>query len=92
MFQVIIYLRQLEAFTEQELRLNFLQARDICIRDQLEAALSKPIGLSNFDSSTSSTTTRISGCQQAEYKAFIRAMRRIEVTRVQLFDSITQYR
>ncbi|VDL21201.1 unnamed protein product [Hymenolepis diminuta] len=85
---VVIYLRQLEAFTEQELRLNFLQARGLCIKDQLEVALAKPIGVSNFDAKSA----HISVYQQAEYKAFIGAMRRIEVTRVQLFDSITQYR
>ncbi|EUB64028.1 Conserved oligomeric Golgi complex subunit [Echinococcus granulosus] len=90
--KVVIYLRQFEAFTEQELRLNFLQARAICIKDQLEFALTKPIGLSSFDSSSATKSAHISGHQQAEYRAFIRAMRRIEVTRVQLFDSITQYR
>ncbi|KAL5107881.1 Conserved oligomeric Golgi complex subunit 8 [Taenia crassiceps] len=90
--KVVIYLRQFEAFTEQELRLNFLQARGICIKDQLEFALAKPIGLSSFDSPSATKLTHISGHQQAEYKAFIRAMRRIEVTRVHLFDSITQYR
>ncbi|VDM30890.1 unnamed protein product [Hydatigera taeniaeformis] len=90
--KVVIYLRQFEVFTEQELRLNFLQARNICIKDQLELALAKPIGLSSFDSSSATKLAHISGHQQAEYRAFIRAMRRIEVTRVQLFDSITQYR
>ncbi len=87
---MVIYLRQLEAFTEQELRLNFLQARGVCIQDQLEIALAKPISASNFDSPA--RTGHLSGPQRAEYAAFIRAMRRIEVTRVQLFDSITQYR
>lgn len=78
----------MEAFSEQELRLNFLQARGVCIKDQLELALAKPIGTSNFDPKSA----HLSGYQNPEYRAFIRAMRRIEVTRVQLFDSITQYR
>ncbi|KAL5970601.1 Conserved oligomeric Golgi complex subunit 8 [Taenia solium] len=90
--KVLIYLRQFEAFTEQELRLNFLQARGMCIKDQLEFALAKPLGLASFDSSSTTKLAHISGHQQAEYRAFIRAMRRIEVTRVHLFDSITQYR
>ncbi|VDD79315.1 unnamed protein product [Mesocestoides corti] len=88
--KAVIYLRQLEVFTEQELRLNFLQARSICIHEQLEVALAKPIGISNFGSSAK--VPHLVGYQKAEYVAFIRAMRRIEVTRVHLFDSITQYR
>ncbi|KAM7542641.1 hypothetical protein Aperf_G00000016988 [Anoplocephala perfoliata] len=86
--KVVIYLRQLEVFSEQELRLNFLQSRGICIKDQMEIALAKPIGIMNFDPKLANLTSY----QQSEYKAFIRTMRRIEVTRVQLFDSITQYR
>lgn len=89
--QVVIYLRQLEAFTEQDLRLNFLQARSICIEDQIELALAKPISTSKFVT-LGDSSHHLTGPQRTEYAAFVRAMRRIEVTRVQLFDSITQYR
>ncbi|VDN14129.1 unnamed protein product [Dibothriocephalus latus] len=88
-------MRQLGAFSEQELRLNFLQARGACLLQQLSAALSRPVAGSTVDplgSSYPGLNASFSGARRMEQESYILAMRRIEVTRVHLFDIITQYR
>uniref|UniRef100_A0A0X3PU59 Conserved oligomeric Golgi complex subunit 8 n=2 Tax=Schistocephalus solidus TaxID=70667 RepID=A0A0X3PU59_SCHSO len=93
--KIVVYLRQLAAFSEQELRLNFLQARGACLLQQLSAALSRPVAGSvadTFGSNYPGLTASLGGARRMEQESYILAMRRIEVTRVHLFDIITQYR
>nr|VZI18899.1 unnamed protein product [Spirometra erinaceieuropaei] len=93
--KIVVHLRQLGAFSEQELRLNFLQARGACLRQQLSAALSRPMTGSTVDTlghNYPGLDVSLGGSRRVEQESYILAMRRIEVTRVHLFDIITQYR
>ncbi|CAH8511922.1 unnamed protein product [Dicrocoelium dendriticum] len=94
-------LRRTGVFTEQELRLKFLQTRNACLENQLHLCLtapriSEPVRLGLTDTSDSFispvTTGGFRNSNRPHYDAYWRATRRVEVTRVQLFDIITQYR
>ncbi|BHF69083.1 conserved oligomeric Golgi complex component [Sparganum proliferum] len=93
--KIVVHLRQLGAFSEQELRLNFLQARGACLLQQLSTALSRPVTGSTVDTlghNYPGLNVSLGGSRRVEQESYILAMRRIEVTRVHLFDIITQYR
>ncbi|KAF6780086.1 hypothetical protein AHF37_00427 [Paragonimus kellicotti] len=91
--KVVVFLRRTGVFTEQELRLKFLQARTTCLIDQLASGLTAPriseVGRKEIDDHK---TGGFRNPNRARYEAYWKATRRVEITRVQLFDIVTQYR
>ncbi|CAL8073167.1 unnamed protein product [Calicophoron daubneyi] len=90
--KVVVYLRRTEVFSEQELRLKFLQARTTCLEAQLESNLNNPRMTDAARKEAADMKGGFRRTHQAQYDAYWRATRRIETTRVQLFDIVTQYR
>lgn len=87
-----MFLRRTGVFTEQQLRLKFLQVRGTCLEHQLT------VGLTNARVSKDSaavdpiSTGGLHSANRAQLEAYWAATRRVELTRVQLFDIVTQYR
>ncbi|TPP64609.1 Conserved oligomeric Golgi complex subunit 8 [Fasciola gigantica] len=91
--KVVVFLRRTGVFTEPELRLKFLQARNSCLDTQLITSFNTPrIGESGHKDTSDFKGGFRSPFSRTSYEAYWRATRRIEVTRVQLFDIATQYR
>ncbi|VDP85845.1 unnamed protein product [Echinostoma caproni] len=91
--KVVVFLRRTGVFTEPELRLKFLQARNSCLETQLITSLNAPrLGESGHKDSNDLKGGFRPLANRTAYEAYWRATRRIEITRVQLFDIATQYR
>ncbi|TGZ67314.1 hypothetical protein CRM22_004862 [Opisthorchis felineus] len=91
--KVIVFLRRTGTFTEQELRLKFLQTRTSCLENQLASGLSasRPDEILRSDVGYIKSGGFLN-YNRAQYDAYWRATRLIDITRVQLFDIVTQYR
>ncbi|KAK4475144.1 hypothetical protein MN116_002229 [Schistosoma mekongi] len=90
--KTVVFLRRTGLLSERELRLKFLQTRTSCLKNQINASLldCTPKDLSGIDK-----REKLSGFRPFKLnhdKSYWMATRRIEVTRVQLFDIVTQYR
>ncbi|KAA3679196.1 conserved oligomeric Golgi complex subunit 8 [Paragonimus westermani] len=91
--KVVVSLRRTGVFTEQELRLKFLQARTTCLINQLASGLTTPrISEAARKEIDDHKAGGFRSPNRARYEAYWRATRRVEITRVQLFDIVTQYR
>ncbi|CAH8567122.1 unnamed protein product [Schistosoma turkestanicum] len=90
--KTVVFLRRTGLLSEQELRLKFLQTRTTCLKSQISSSLlaCTPNELAAVDK-----REKLSGFRpfkQSHDRSYWVATRRIEVTRVQLFDIVTQYR
>lgn len=83
--QIVGYLRRMQAFSNNELKLKFLQARDTWLINTLKA-IAKDDGVLKLAS-------KFSHFINAQYiTAQQHLTKTIEVTRINLFNIITQYR
>ncbi|CAH8664931.1 unnamed protein product [Schistosoma margrebowiei] len=90
--KTVVFLRRTGLLSEQELRLKFLQTRTNCLKSQINSSLlaCTPKELVGVDK-----REKLSGFlpfKESHDKSYWVATRRIEVTRVHLFDIVTQYR
>ncbi|CAH8660365.1 unnamed protein product [Schistosoma guineensis] len=90
--KTVVFLRRTGLLSEQELRLKFLQTRTNCLKSQINSSLlaCTPKELAGVDK-----REKLSGFlpfKESHDKSYWVATRRIEVTRVHLFDIVTQYR
>ncbi|KAH9592393.1 conserved oligomeric Golgi complex component [Schistosoma haematobium] len=90
--KTVVFLRRTGLLSEQELRLKFLQTRTNCLKSQINSSLlaCTPKELAGVD-----RREKLSGFlpfKESHDKSYWVATRRIEVTRVHLFDIVTQYR